>query len=251
MKKYLLFIVIVSTLLSCSQNEEKKIKSIIETSSGSETRFITEYDNNSNLVHWEYDYDLYGPDDEIKKYHYENNNLMKMEHFFRNGSNTRLSMTDYYTYNEDNSINSKISKDDEDKLYWRFEYKYQNENNQKKQIINQYDNSGKFIQERITIFDDKEREIQVPSEYQGTVSGAMRYEYLENNKVKITYLTFDNEIEREEINIIDENGYFLSGNTDNQSFEYKYDKYGNWVEKKVEGLYESGTFTEYRKIEYY
>ena len=36
-----------------------------------------EYDRNGNLIHWEYDYNRYGPDDEIKKYHYANNNLMK------------------------------------------------------------------------------------------------------------------------------------------------------------------------------
>lgn len=247
--KYLLYLLIIGIFWGCSPKKEMEIKEIIETSSGTETKFITKYDKAGNLIHWEYDYGIYGPSDEIKKYQYERNNLMKMEWFFRKGNDTKLYMTDYYMYNQDNTVKSKIRKNRNDKLYWEFKYNYKTIDKGKELIINQYDNSGELLQEWLTIYDKDGRKTQEPTEFQETIQGSKKYEYVDETNVKITYLTLDNEIESEEYKKIDKQGNFKTEISDSEKNNYKYDENGNWIEKKVENKYE--TWTEYRAITYY
>ena len=52
-------------------------------------------------------------------------------------------MTDYYTYNLDTTINTRIRKDSDDKVYWDFEYKYEMIDGKRELTIYQYGSDKK------------------------------------------------------------------------------------------------------------
>lgn len=249
--KYIFIFIAITMLYSCNPSSgDKKIKKIIQTSSSRSTQFIQEFDERGNLIHSEYDYDKHGPSDEIYKYYYEKDNLMKMEWFFRNGKNTRLYMTDYYTYNQDSTIHTKIRKDSDDKVYWEFKYKYKKVNGKKELTIYQYENNGELLQEWFYKYDSIGRVIQEPRDYDGSIIGTLKYEYFGNDSVQITEFSEEGETSGYvESYKIDKNGNYIDRDNGNTKYKWKYDKFGNWIEKEV--IQENNSWIEYREIIYY
>ncbi|MEP6260760.1 MAG: hypothetical protein ABJ092_04215 [Gillisia sp.] len=247
--RYSFIILAFAIFSSCnSSTEERKIEQIIQTSSGSTSRFIQKYDENSNLIWVEHDYDKHGPSDEIYKYYYENSNLIKEEWFFRNGSKTELYMTDYYTYNSDNTIDTKIRKDRDDNLYWEFKYDHEIVQGERETTISQFESNGELLQEWFYKYDSIDRVIQEPRDFQGSIYGYQKYEYT-NNFVQITEYTLEDKPEFTESYKIDKLGNYISVDDDNTQYKLKYDKYGNWIEKEI--IQKNGGWTEFREITYY
>jgi len=248
--RYPLIIIAFIILSSCnSSTEERKINQIIQTSSGSTTRFIQKYDERGNIILSEQDYDKYGPDDEIYKYYYEKDNLIKEEWYFRNGSKTELSKTDYYTYNSDNTINTKVSMDMNGNQFQEFKYDHKMVKGERETTISQFDSSGELMQEWFYKYDSIDRVIQEPNEYQGSIYGYQKYQYSNNNSVQITMFNGGSNPGSTESYRIDERGNYFSEDTDDTQYKWKFDKYGNWIEKEI--LKENGGWTAFREISYY
>lgn len=66
---------------------------------------------------------------------------------FRNGSKTEIYMTDYYSYNSEGIINTRVRKDSEDKLYWEFIYDHKIVDDIRETTMTQYESNGELMQE--------------------------------------------------------------------------------------------------------
>lgn len=258
--KYILIFIILTIFYGCNSpsgdqktktSENKKIKQIIQTYDNGNERFIKKYDKNGNLIHLEWDFDeKYGGSDKIYKNYYDNNLLIKQEYYYRNEKDTRLSMIYYYTYNPDSTINTEIYKDSDGRVYWESKYNYKTVNNKRELTIYKYDDKGKLLQELFYKYDSIGRVIQEPWEYDGTILGTIKYDYFGKDSVHETII--DNDIENPDSFYsyrIDKNGDYLENDDSDTKYKWKYDEFGNWIEKKiVEG---NRISTVYREIIYY
>src|SRR5690554_6493897 len=122
--KIIMLFILIFICFSCN-NDNCKIKEIITTSSSSGKKQIQRFDSNGNIVYSEIDFeDMYGINDEVYEFEYTNNKLIKRKWYFRENNSLRLYKTDIYKYDTNGNILEKTVRTKDNKLYWKFDYKY-------------------------------------------------------------------------------------------------------------------------------
>ena len=159
-------------------------------------------------------------------------------------------MTDYYTYNLDTTINTRIRKDSDDKVYWDFEYKYEMIDGKRELTIYQYESDKKkgLSQEWYYKYDSIGRVVQEPYDHDGIILGFSKYKYFGNDSVHVKEFSMEGDSsDYVKSYAIDKDGNFVDN--DKERTKFKYDKFGNWIEKEV--LQQNNSWINYREIIYY